>query len=199
MEFLPNDGNPYLSPHDHQYDLRPRTLGPASALVPWWRLGLGGFTGTARYRCTFIAPAAPAGRCWIDLGRVEQAAEASLNGRPLGSRLWRPFRFEATGMLAEGQNQLEVLVTNGTANFLTAPRGDQPPPLTQLPVSAMWSGLLGPVCLLAEGEGEPGGGEQRLAGVAGRGQPAGRDRGQPDQGEREQRAEPGERVSAPAR
>ena len=51
----------------------------------------------------------------------------------------RPFRFEATGILAEGENQLEVLVTNGTANFLAAARGDQPPPLTQLPVElANW-------------------------------------------------------------
>jgi hypothetical protein len=151
VEFLPNQDSPYLGPHDRRYDLRPRTLGPASALVPWWRLGLGGFSGTARYRCTFTAPQAPSRRrCWLDLGRVEQVAEVLLNDQSIGVRLWQPFRFEVTGLLAEGENTLEVLVTNGLASFLTAARGNEPPPLTQWPVSAMWSGLLGPVSLLAE-------------------------------------------------
>ncbi|MEW6752967.1 MAG: glycosyl hydrolase [Candidatus Latescibacterota bacterium] len=152
VEFLPNVDNPYLQPHDHVFDLRARTLGPASALVPWWRLGLGGFSGSARYRGTFTAPRAPAGRrCWLDLGRVEQAAEATLNGRPLGVALWRPYRFEVTGLFASGGNVLEVVVTNGLANFLSAPRGEAPPPLTQVAVSSLWSGLLGPVSLLVEG------------------------------------------------
>ncbi len=150
VEFLPNQGNPYLEPHDRCFDLRPRFLGPSSALVPWWRLGLGAFSGSARYRCVFsLVDPPPAGRCWLDLGRVEQAAAAVLNGRDLGSRIWRPFCFEATGALVPGRNTLEVTVTNGLANFLTLTRGEGPPPLTQAPVSAMWSGLLGPVSLLA--------------------------------------------------
>jgi len=118
--------------------------------VPWWRLGLGGFSGSARYRCVFqVLPGLPARRVWLDLGRVEQAAAATLNGHSLGARIWRPFRFEVTGAVAAGENHLEVLVTNGLANFLTAPRGTAPP-LTQAPVSAMWSGLLGPVTLMVE-------------------------------------------------
>ncbi|MFA6111848.1 MAG: glycosylhydrolase-like jelly roll fold domain-containing protein, partial [Candidatus Latescibacterota bacterium] len=153
VEFLPNEGNPYLQPHDHRFDLRQRILGPASGLVPWWRLGLGGFSGSARYQCTFTVPKAPPGRrCWLDLGRVEQVAEVSLNDQPLGERLWRPFRFEVTDLVGAGENTLEVLVTNGLANFLAAPRGEAPPPLTQMPASAMWSGLLGPVSLLVEAE-----------------------------------------------
>jgi hypothetical protein len=151
VEFLPNTGNPYLAPHDARFDLSERPIGPTSALQPWWRWGLGSFSGAARYRCTFVFDhPLPAGRVWLNLGRVEQAAALSLNGQEVGERVWRPYRFEISGYLRQGSNQLEVVVRNGLANFLTLPRGDRAPVLNQWPTSAMWSGLLGPVWLETE-------------------------------------------------
>ncbi len=154
VEFLPNTDNPYLGPHDHRYDLSERPIGPTSALQPWWRWGMGFFSGSARYRCTFVVDQPlPAGPIWLNLGRVEQAAALTLNGQELGERIWRPFRFEVSDALRQGQNQLEVLVSNGLANFLSLQRGDQGAVLKEWPMSAMWSGLLGPVWLETEGGG----------------------------------------------
>ncbi|MSR83356.1 MAG: hypothetical protein EXS58_10610 [Candidatus Latescibacteria bacterium] len=126
--------------------------GPPSALQPWWRLGLGFFSGSARYKCLFVVDhPLPAGPVWLNLGRVEQAATLTINGQEVGERVWKPFRFEVSGALHQGKNHLEVVVTNGLANFLSRQRSNQGAVLHQWPTSAMWSGLLGPVWLETEG------------------------------------------------
>jgi hypothetical protein len=53
---------------------------------------------------------------WLDLGEVGVAAEAWLNGAPLGARLWAPFRFDVTGKLKAGRNRLRIVVSNTMAN-----------------------------------------------------------------------------------
>jgi hypothetical protein len=79
--------------------------------------GVKHFSGTATYRTTFDCSALKS-RMWLDLGEVAVIASAKLNGKPLGLRWKPPFRFEVTGLLREGKNELEVDVTTTWVNRL---------------------------------------------------------------------------------
>jgi hypothetical protein len=70
---------------------------------------------------------------FLDLGQVGDIAEVALNGTTLGSRAWAPYVWAIDQICQAGQNQLEVRVTNSTANRM---EGLQRP-----------SGLLGPVSI----------------------------------------------------
>jgi len=93
------------------------------------------FSGTATYTKEIEIPAEELGTgrsLWLDLGRVKNLAEVSLNGKPLGI-LWKPpFRVEITGAARPGKNKLEVKVTNLWPNRLI---GDE-----QLPADREWEG-----------------------------------------------------------
>jgi len=97
---------------------------PLDSLISWTvhaDKGVKYFSGTATYRTTFAAPprpASPAPRIVLDLGDVRFFADVKLNGRDLGI-LWKPpFRVDVTGALREGDNELEVRVTNLWPNRL---------------------------------------------------------------------------------
>lgn len=81
------------------------------------------FSGTATYRKEFEWDAAlPGGaerqRVFLDLGKVQIAAQVRLNGHDLGN-LWKPpFRVEITNALEAGDNSLEVQVVNLWINRL---------------------------------------------------------------------------------
>ncbi len=77
------------------------------------------FSGTGIYRHTFQAQAPAAGqRVVLDLGRVEVMAGVRFNGHELGT-LWKPpFHVDVTQFLQEGENQIEVRVTNLWVNRL---------------------------------------------------------------------------------
>jgi len=123
------------------------------------------FAGTARYRTTFRLPAG-----WrrggftprIDLGRLWTIGEVWLNGKPLGVTWTAPFTVDASSALQDGENKLEVEVTNTWYNRLI---GDSKLPPAQrttrtnvttsggLPwnkLEPLESGLFGPVRLIAE-------------------------------------------------
>ncbi len=123
------------------------------------------FSGTATYTKTLQAP-----REWfhagtgvfLDLGRVGDIAEVSVNGRRLGT-LWKaPWQIDVTGALRPGENALEIKVTNEWTNRIigdralpkekkvltdpgSGPGGGFGPPAQALPDS----GLLGPVTLVS--------------------------------------------------
>ncbi len=69
------------------------------------------FSGTATYRKTFSC-AKGTGRVWLDLGEVQNLAQVTLNGRELGILWHAPFSVEVTDALREGDNELEIRVTN---------------------------------------------------------------------------------------
>ena len=127
------------------------------------------FSGTAVYTKTLTAP-----REWfrtdqallLDLGRVGDLAEVSINGRPLGI-LWKPpYRVDVSAALRPGDNQIEIKITNQWTNRiagdrllpdaqkilgpgpgrLATSRPGQAPMVRPLPEA----GLLGPVTLLTE-------------------------------------------------
>lgn len=94
------------------------------------------FSGRLCFRTSFTLTGAQAAQqLFLDLGRVGDIAEVFLNGSALGTRAWAPYVLPFAQHCREGENQLEVWVTNSIANRL---EGLQRP-----------SGLIGPVKLLA--------------------------------------------------
>ena len=79
------------------------------------------FSGTASYQKEFSVPSHlndSDTSLELDLGNVREIAEVLVNGRPAAT-LWKPpFRISLDGFLKEGQNTLEVKVTNLWANRL---------------------------------------------------------------------------------
>lgn len=78
-------------------------------------------------------------RTWLDLGQVLVAAEVLVNGQSAGTRLARPFKYELTKFLREGDNRIEVRVANTIAPHYTT--------IPALHLGPTDSGLLGPVIL----------------------------------------------------
>jgi hypothetical protein len=118
------------------------------------------FSGTGTYTKTFQSTADwfnEGTQVWLDLGSVKNLAEVVVNGKSLGI-IWKtPFRVNVTEALKEGENNLEVKVTNLWVNRLI---GDQQPGVTakityttqvfyQATAPLMTSGLLGPVQLVS--------------------------------------------------
>lgn len=77
--------------------------------------GIRYFSGTAEYTIKLNVPENLFGadkRLYLDLGEVQVMAHATLNGQDLGV-LWKPpYRIEVTGLVAQGENTLEVAVAN---------------------------------------------------------------------------------------
>ncbi len=121
------------------------------------------FSGTATYTKTIQAPPSwfrTGAKLSLDLGKVSDIAEVSLNGKTLGT-LWKePYQVDATGALKPGANQLEIKVTNQWTNRIA---GDRAAPADKKVLSGGGgfggfgfgrrgqilpeSGLLGPVTL----------------------------------------------------
>jgi len=120
------------------------------------------FSGTATYRCAFPSAGNFAGqRVFLDLGRVANLAEVTLNGHPLGT-VWKPpYRLEVTGLLA-AENKLEVAVSNTWRNRMVADFSlPEKRRIAQVPLyiwdvmkgkTLVESGLLGPVTLQTSSE-----------------------------------------------
>jgi hypothetical protein len=93
------------------------------------------FSGTAAYEKDFSVTAdqlKPGRELWLNLGRVKNFAEVSVNGHDLGI-LWKPpFRVNVTSAVKPGENKLEVKVTNLWPNRII---GDE-----QLPPDCKWNG-----------------------------------------------------------
>ena len=114
------------------------------------------FSGTGTYTNTINAPAEwlkEGTQLWLDLGSVKNLAEVVINGKSLGIVWKTPFRVNVTEALKQGENALEIKVTNLWVNRLI---GDQQPGVTKkvtyttMPFYGansplLQSGLLGPV------------------------------------------------------
>lgn len=80
--------------------------------------GIRHFSGTAIYRNTFRLESIPDGRIELSLGDVKNIAEVFVNGMALRT-LWRPpFKLDISEAVHEGENELEVRVTNLWVNRL---------------------------------------------------------------------------------
>ena len=97
-----------------------------------------GFSGKMRYTFKFNAEKRN-GRVFIDLGRVGQNAEITLNGVPCGIRISAPYLYEITDAVGDGENEAVVVVSN----TLAGKARDRFSKYLQLAPS----GMLGGVCL----------------------------------------------------
>jgi alpha-L-rhamnosidase len=119
-------------------------------LKSWEALGTPSSAGPAIYRKQFTVSAAPAGkRLFLEIGDVHDYARVKVNGKELEGHAWRPYRWEVTGLLKAGDNDLEIQVNatpsgrgGGGAAGGTGGRGRGAGPLAA-------SGLLGPVRVVA--------------------------------------------------
>jgi hypothetical protein len=126
---------------DWTLDLGGRQL--TTPLKSWEELGKSGFAGPATYRRQFTVAAAPAGkRVFLEIANVHDYARVQVNGRELGAHAWQPYRWDVTGALKAGSNDLEIEVNApaGGRGGGGRGRGAAVPPA---------SGLLGPVRLVA--------------------------------------------------
>lgn len=97
------------------------SLPPSAAvatLSTWteWGEAAERFSGTARYRLEFQAPAEAADDWRLDLGDVRETARVTLNGRFLGVLWSLPSSLRVGDALQPGANRLEIEVTNLPAN-----------------------------------------------------------------------------------
>jgi hypothetical protein len=102
-------------------------------------------------------------RAWLD-GPVREAAVVYVNGRRAGSVWMPPYSVDVTGLLRGGSNQLRIEVSNTAINYMAGRQlpdyrllnlryGVRFEPQDMDKVRVLPSGLLGPVRLIAAGEG----------------------------------------------
>ena len=115
------------------------------------------FSGTATYSKDLDVPQGwlhAGAKVVLDLGKVKEIAELSVNGKSVGGILWKPpFQADITSALKAGTNHLEIKVTNLWPNRMI---GDLQPGAAKTYTFTDWkfykpdsplieSGLLGPV------------------------------------------------------
>ena len=113
-------------------------------LGDWTKQGLESYSGGVRYRSSFNLEQPGDCRWMLDLGRVRGTAEAWINGHSAGARFLAPYRFEITDFVLSGKNNIEVLVCNTLAPYLS-----QCSPTHFAFNNQLASGLFGPVLVLA--------------------------------------------------
>lgn len=84
-------------------------------LASWYTYGLQQYTGFLEYE-TQVTVNETTSAVSIDLGEVKYMAEVFVNGKPVGARLWPPFRFDISGTLKPGNNKIKVRIGNLIAN-----------------------------------------------------------------------------------
>ncbi len=136
---------------------------PASAILPQLAPlnenadpGIKYFSGIATYTKEFAAPKGwKSGQpLWLDLGKVSELAEVSVNGKAAGGAWHAPFRVDIGAATKPGKNSLEIRVANLWVNRLI---GDAQPGTKKITFTALptyradaplrASGLIGPVTL----------------------------------------------------
>ncbi len=109
-------------------------------LGDWAAHGLSDYSGGLRYRRVVTGIA---GDATLDLGAVRGTAQVRVDGRDMGVRIWSPYRFALTGLVARGSVlEVEVLGTLGPYQAAVSPTPWVLP-------GQETTGLLGPVVLHA--------------------------------------------------
>ena len=113
-------------------------------LGDWCQYALESYSGGAVYKKRFtLTYEQLQGEVTLDLGAVNTTAEVAVNGQNMGVQLARPYRFDITGQVREGENELEVTVYNTLANYFS-----KGPYESEFVFAGQTvSGLLGPVTI----------------------------------------------------
>jgi len=127
---------------DWVVDLNGKQL--TTPLKSWEELGASFFAGPVTYHRQFTAPKALHGKhVYLEIADVNDYARVTLNGKELGARSWQPYRWDVTGALKTGSNDLTIEVD--ATPVRQSPFGAPPPAASGGPKSHSASGLLGPV------------------------------------------------------
>jgi hypothetical protein len=87
----------------------------------------------------------------LDLGEVYYTAEVSINGKAVGKRIWKPFRFDITDYVQSGENVLEIRVKASDYNTKVRRGREGDATFSSIANSGrMANGLKGPVLILFE-------------------------------------------------
>ena len=100
---------------------------------------------------TRFSPEKTATRYVLDLGEVYYTAEVFINDKAVGKRIWKPFRFDITDYVQNGENILEIHVKTSDFNtkVLRGREGDAT--FSSIANSGrMANGLKGPVLIFSE-------------------------------------------------
>ena len=76
--------------------------------------GIPDFSGKIRYLTCFEGKPE---YTTLELGEVGETATVVLNGKLLGTRICKPYRFDVTGAILAGENHLEIQVVNSPAYY----------------------------------------------------------------------------------
>lgn len=88
-----------------------------AVLGPWVGYTGEDFSGGCAYAVDFDLPAREIGKkVVLNLGKVEYACRANLNGKDLGLCPWPPFEYDVSKTLKPGKNRLKITVYNTPAN-----------------------------------------------------------------------------------
>ena len=132
---------------------------PVNITLGDWRQVIGDiYSGDVEYEVRFRCTESVKKNAQVlDLGDVRYVCTASLNGEPLGKRLWQPFSYDIKGKIRKGYNILKVTVTNTLANQYTYTKALDKWPIKQLgpyhiktlgfEKESVSSGLFGPVTI----------------------------------------------------
>jgi hypothetical protein len=121
--------------------------------------GIKYFSGEATYAKEFATPGnwKQGQPLWLDLGKVGELAEVTINGKVVGTAWHAPFRIDISRAAKPGKNRLEVTVANLWVNRLVgdAQPGAQKVTWTSMPTYSKDaplrpSGLIGPVTLMGQ-------------------------------------------------
>jgi hypothetical protein len=97
-----------------------------TSIKPWEELGTNGFAGPATYKKEFTAAATPKGKhVYLEIADVHDYAHVTLNGKEVGARGFQPYRWDVTGALKPGANEL-VIEVDATAAGRGGPGGAPP-------------------------------------------------------------------------
>jgi hypothetical protein len=108
---------------------------------PWSDFALPTYSGMGVYKQNVIFNQAETQqKIKLDLGEVYVAAEVFVNGKPAGIRVAAPYKFDLSGLVQSGENEIEVRIANTLAPHYTIP-------LKAMHVGPVKSGLVGPIHL----------------------------------------------------
>ncbi len=155
---------------DWKLDLNGKQL--TTPIKPWEELGSAPFAGPATYSMQFTAAAAPpkGKHVYLEIADVHDFAHVTLNGKEVGARSFQPYRWDVTGDLQKGANDLKIEVYANVAGGRGG--GAQPaaaPGLATLPAGGQATGTASAAAATGAGRGGRGG----RGGAAGAGAVAG--------------------------
>jgi len=110
------------------------------SLGDWCECGLDTYSGAGVYsRTVTLGKDHLEGKVYLDLGRAVTVAEVTVNGRAAGVNKARPFRFDVSDLVREGENEIQVKVASTLANHMSTY------PTQRIYEGQTVAGLLGPV------------------------------------------------------